>query len=133
VIDAARPGFEQSLRAAQGALSAQASSPFNTAFGLASTDLSSRAVRDFNLFQAQQLAQGQERAISAANVIGSLASAQASPLVGLLGVGADFFNPAADPQQTFAESFLGQTLSKIIGAGASAAGGRLASAGGGGG
>lgn len=118
VIDAALPGFERGLQAAQGGLSAQVSSPFSSAFAQQGIDLSSRALQDFNLFQAQQLASGQERAINAANILGQLAQTEQGGRLGILGNAVNFFGPIAAEraQAGGAGGFLGGLLGTAAGA-----------------
>lgn len=59
VISAAQPGFQQNLRAANANLGAAAPNRFSSAFAREGIDLNSKALNDFNLFQAQALQQGQ--------------------------------------------------------------------------
>lgn len=59
VVAAAQPMFEQNLRQANAQLAAAAPGRFSSAFAQQGIDLGQRALQDFNLFSAQQLAQGE--------------------------------------------------------------------------
>jgi len=127
VIGAAQPVFEENLRFAQGGLASSAASPFSTAFAQQGIDLSSRALRDFNLFQAQQLAGGQERAINAASILAQLVGAeQQGPLAGLA-FASDFFAPIAAKraQDRGFGGFLQDLLKVGVQGGAAGAAGRI--------
>lgn len=60
VINAAQPVFQQNLEAANTQLANTAPGRFSSAFVNQGQDLASRALQDFNLFQAQQLQAGQQ-------------------------------------------------------------------------
>ena len=95
VVDASIPGFERNLATAQGQLGASASSPFSTAFGLQEVDLASRAVSDFNLFQAQQFQQAQQTGVNAAQILGALGGQEGQQNLQALDIVSRFFSPQA--------------------------------------
>lgn len=61
VIDAQLPIFQQQLQRAQGDLANATPGRFSSAFADQSMDLTARALRDFNMFGAQALQQGQQQ------------------------------------------------------------------------
>lgn len=84
LVQAAQQPFQQNLAAAQGSLASAAPGRFSTALAQQGTDLTSRALQDFNLFQQQATQQGlgldlqagaqqQQGALGAAGLLGQLA------------------------------------------------------------
>lgn len=112
VIDAAQPVFNQNLATAQGNLNSAAPGRFSTAFTGQGIDLAQNALRDFNLFQAQTLQEGQKTQLAAGGLLNDIANSQIANLLGagqfglnqnlagidpfvqLLGIGAGFGRPA---------------------------------------
>ena len=73
VIDALTPIFDRNLSRGLGELRNTAPSVFNSGLGLEGTDLTARALQDFNLTAAQALQQGVGQQIQGGQLLGSLA------------------------------------------------------------
>jgi hypothetical protein len=75
VIGAAQPIFAENLARALGLAGAAAPTAGSSALALQGADISSQGLRDFNLFQAEALRQGQQTALQAGGLFGQLAQA----------------------------------------------------------